>query len=90
MFLNYSKTFPILDVLSALVPNESTYQINISDVIPAESKWAHEVDALHSFLEGTRGDNMRYWDGKTLLRVIRLMILSCTMRLCWYMKMSRC
>ena len=38
--------FAIRDVLSALVPNESMYLIDISDVIPVESKWAHKVDAL--------------------------------------------
>ena len=47
----------IRDVLSAPVPNESMYLIDISDVILVQSKWTHEVDALQSFLEGTEGDN---------------------------------
>ena len=47
----------IRDVLSAPVPNESMYLIDIFDVIPIESKWAHEVGTLQFFLEGTGGDN---------------------------------
>ena len=50
--------FAIRNVLSAPVPNESMYLIDISEDIPLESKWNHEVDALQSFLEGTGGDNV--------------------------------
>ena len=78
------------DVLSAPIPNESMYLIDIFDDIPLTSKWDLKVDALQSFLEETGGEIMqRYWDGKTLLRVIMLLILSCLIRFCRYVKSSR-
>ena len=49
--------FAIRDVLSAPIPNESMYLIDISEDLPFESKWDHEVNALESFLEGTGVDN---------------------------------
>ena len=49
--------FAIRNVLSAPVPNESMYPIDISEDVPLESKWDHEIDALQFFLEGTGRDN---------------------------------
>ena len=43
------------DVLSAPIPNESMYLIDIFDDIPLTSKWDLKVDALQSFLEETGG-----------------------------------
>ena len=38
---------------------KSMYLIDISEDVPLEFKWDHEVNTLQSFLEGIGGDNAK-------------------------------
>lgn len=49
--------FAIQDVLNALVNVESMYRIDYSNDFPIEPNCTNKVDALRSFLKGTKSDN---------------------------------